>query len=416
MALRKPWDEHSAKDVMMKFSDMAYALHMQDTFQAAVKILYGREFVIRIDFSKRMVFFCQACQKEMTAEKAMLEHHNSGNHQKNLSREPVVKHGRRVSSQFDKYCSCMLQYQLLQHSVPALGLMMVEEYRKHSKHKEPYYKCNLCGVHGRTELMLKHLVGDKHTAKYIGTRCKLSTSALTLMERKNIHRQLLDFEGLNCSLIKRIIGYKYFPDKWIAKDKAMSGGRNCKMLTEDVRCRSSSPVPGASTHRSRSSGYSPIRSQSPDQDQDKWNTTIELDPQSPSSERKRKRRSSASPELAKYRNRSPSPVIIASSFWANDKSVQVHTGEEIAVRLNFVVKTMNMPDSALVTKDDVETSINHMFAISHVLHKWELAQKPGPTRDRRISVLEKIMGQIKFRLMPVANNMQYCWEEKTQRR
>ncbi|XP_066953734.1 uncharacterized protein [Macrobrachium rosenbergii] len=385
MALRRPYDEHSAKDVMIKFSDMAYALHMKDMFQVAVNILYGREFVIRIDFSKRMVFFCQVCQKEMTSEKAMMEHHNSGTHQKNLSREPVVKHGRHSSNRLDKYCSCMLQYQLLQHSVPTLGLMMVEEYRKHSKHREPYYKCNLCAVHGRRDVMLNHLVGDEHTDKYIKTRCILSTSTLTSRERKTFRRQLLDFEGLNCDLIKRIIGYEYFPEKWIAKDEIMPGGRNCKMLTEGVRCRSPSPVPGTSTRRSRSSSGSSIRSLSPVQHQDKLNTTIELDSRSPSPKRKATRRTSRSPELAKYRNRSPPPITIASSFWANDKSAQVHDVEDIAVRLNFVVKTMHMPDSTLVTKNDVEACVNQMFAISHILHKWELAQQPGPTRDRRIS-------------------------------
>lgn len=43
---------------------------------------------------------------------------------------------------------------------------MIEEYEKgHSSWS--YYKCNLCGAHGKLEPMYKHIIGNRHTEKYI---------------------------------------------------------------------------------------------------------------------------------------------------------------------------------------------------------------------------------------------------------
>lgn len=45
------------------------------------------------------------------------------------------------------------------------GLQMVEEYEKYPEHM--YYKCNLCAAHGKLDAMYHHLIGNKHTERYI---------------------------------------------------------------------------------------------------------------------------------------------------------------------------------------------------------------------------------------------------------
>ena len=55
---------------------------------------------------------------------------------------------------------------------------MVEEYVDKTRF---YYKCNLCGAHGKVEPMLKHLLGDKHTDKYIVSSYSSSWGTSTLI-------------------------------------------------------------------------------------------------------------------------------------------------------------------------------------------------------------------------------------------
>lgn len=45
------------------------------------------------------------------------------------------------------------------------GLQMVEEFEKYHDHM--YYKCNLCAAHGKLDAMYHHLIGNKHTERYI---------------------------------------------------------------------------------------------------------------------------------------------------------------------------------------------------------------------------------------------------------
>ncbi|XP_068247096.1 uncharacterized protein [Palaemon carinicauda] len=402
--LRKPWDEQSAREIMLKFSDMAYALNNNYVFQEAVNILYGREFVIKVNSNRRMAFFCQACQKDMTSEKAVSDHCYSGAHLKNSHRDSQVAITRNFQSPRDKYSPSMLQYQLMNHIVPAVGLQMVEEYRKSLRHDDPYYKCNLCAAHGKTDAMLNHLISKKHTEKYIKSRCILKSHIITSTEREVIRRQLIDIEGLNCDLIKKIIGDDYYPYKWIAEGKAISKLRNSKA---EVKHRSPSPVPGSSTHHSRSMGSSTsshssrTRNPSPNQDQDMLIKTIDLDSSS-SPEKLEEGESSKYVEEVKFRNRSP-PKFPDGKVC--DKAVQKYDVEGISTRLNFVVRTMSLPDSNLITKEDIETCTEQMFAICHVFHLWERAQKNGPMKSQRLAVLEKIMGQIRYKLMPVCENM-----------
>jgi len=45
------------------------------------------------------------------------------------------------------------------------GAHLVEEYRKNKY--EVYYKCNLCGMHGKKSDIYSHLNSKKHTERYI---------------------------------------------------------------------------------------------------------------------------------------------------------------------------------------------------------------------------------------------------------
>lgn len=45
------------------------------------------------------------------------------------------------------------------------GLQMVEEYLRVAA--PSYYKCIMCGAHGKLEHMYYHIIGKKHTEKYI---------------------------------------------------------------------------------------------------------------------------------------------------------------------------------------------------------------------------------------------------------
>lgn len=42
---------------------------------------------------------------------------------------------------------------------------MVEEYSRGTVQR--YYKCILCGAHGKLDHMYYHVIGNKHTEKYI---------------------------------------------------------------------------------------------------------------------------------------------------------------------------------------------------------------------------------------------------------
>lgn len=45
------------------------------------------------------------------------------------------------------------------------GLQMVEQYE--NGRGLTYFKCNLCAAHGKLDTMYHHLIGKKHTVKYI---------------------------------------------------------------------------------------------------------------------------------------------------------------------------------------------------------------------------------------------------------
>ncbi|CAL4114480.1 unnamed protein product [Meganyctiphanes norvegica] len=164
-----PHDTESAKQAMKSFSELAYAVAYKEKFQAAVKLLYGSDFVITEDLSKRMQFACIICNREMNSENAMQEHYRSGPHQKNRDKRNRESGGASAAIDAYKYSKDSLQFRLLTSQTNPIGLQMVEEYR--NDRNNSYYKCFLCGAHGKLSDMYNHIINKAHTEKYIKNYC-----------------------------------------------------------------------------------------------------------------------------------------------------------------------------------------------------------------------------------------------------
>ncbi|XP_064092901.1 uncharacterized protein LOC135205737 isoform X2 [Macrobrachium nipponense] len=270
--LKMPYDNESAMEVMRKFTGMAYSLVNKNVFSEAVKILYGPEFLITVDLSKRMQFACQICNREMNSEKAMKEHGNSGGHQKNLDKKNRATGVSSFSARACNYATDSIQFRLLNSSVPPLGLQMVEEYI--NRRGNQYYKCMLCAAHGKLDMMYQHLIGKKHTEKYIKNCCVLENSILNPNEREALRKKLVQDEGVNVDAIKTIKGDQFYPFKWEREGvtsrlfnhkfkrgmygsenfniKMEEGIRDSDKIKREQRSSSGSPAPGPSRGRSRS--------------------------------------------------------------------------------------------------------------------------------------------------------------------
>lgn len=200
--------------MMRSFSDCAYQIHMKDAFQRATQRLFGEAFTITLNMQDRMQFYCTVCNKEMNCVNSVTEHTHSGAHQKNVDRGKGSDENRnRTAAQ--QYKKNSLQYKLLTSSTQAVGLQMVEEFRVNSASKT-YFKCNLCGAHGRMDSMYYHLIGVKHTEKYIRRRVNIEESVLHSKTREEYRQQVLNAEGSRIEEITVIEGKHMFPNEWIA--------------------------------------------------------------------------------------------------------------------------------------------------------------------------------------------------------
>ncbi|XP_071531381.1 uncharacterized protein [Panulirus ornatus] len=419
--LKKPIDNVSAQEVMKKFPDMAYSPHCQDIFLEAVSILYGPGFVIRPDPSGHMQFCCQICNRDMNSESAVAEHCRSGTHQKNADRKLQDRGEQSYHSIYSRYDPDSLQFKLLSSHVKPLGLQMVEGYDKGKGYT--YYKCNLCGAHGKLDTMYLHLIGKRHTEKYIKSACVLQNSVITSDELEDIRHELFKIEGINCQAIKIIRGREYYPEKW--EEEGYVSTKLHRKFKEEARSSSNSPSPGPSRSTSGSSHQTGLVSckRSPDQTHvssskrplkhspilslkkspnhlpklfdDPWGTT-----------------SREKSPLARYRNKSP-PHLHASSDDTLQPSltssphvpslpppptsppplppplpplpplpppsppsqlvdnrcqgVQKFDLEELMIQLNFIVKTNSMADSDIRNHQDAKLAIDLMFKISDAL-------------------------------------------------
>ncbi|CAL4122371.1 unnamed protein product, partial [Meganyctiphanes norvegica] len=166
--LSMPHDNATAQEVMKLFNDKAYSRNLKPIFQEAIDILYRPDiFDVKEDNCARMLFSCKICNNDMNSHESLLQHHLSGKHQKNcdkkLQEEGIeICHSRVRSSR--TYPPGSLQDRLMNSQSNPIGLQMLEEYQNRGK---SYYKCILCGAHGRLDAMYKHVVGTKHTERYI---------------------------------------------------------------------------------------------------------------------------------------------------------------------------------------------------------------------------------------------------------
>ncbi|XP_037796642.1 uncharacterized protein LOC119591960 [Penaeus monodon] len=449
--LKKPVDVYSAKEVMKRFPEMAYSLNMKDIFQKAVDILYGKDFLIKCDLSKRMQFSCQICNREMNSENAVADHYRSGNHQKNLDKKVREAGEPSYSSRASDFASNSLRHRLLSSQIKPLGLQMVEEFEKYHDHM--YYKCNLCAAHGKLDAMYHHLIGNKHTERYIKSACLLQNSVLTGNEREEIRKQLVKIEGINCETIKTYYGSEFYPRKWeqdglVKKStvhhpvkKELESGASSDS-SSPVPCRSRSPLCQRSRSMADSPYMSPKRFKRSPRSRKSWSPV-----RSP-------KRPARSPSLSRFRNKSPpqecieaakallepkprappppplqqltlqphvstplqklSPLPRQEKMEMKDKDVQKFDLEELMIHMNFIIKTHDMHEGDIKEPDDAKLVIELMLKISEALYSVTRttlddsmlkSDQKQQTLKKQKDVLLKIMGHLKYR-------MEAHWQQK----
>ncbi|KAG0716398.1 hypothetical protein GWK47_009789 [Chionoecetes opilio] len=322
-----PTDKHSAREIMKMFSEMAYATSHKDIFEKAIPLLQRHE------------------QRDCLGT--------------TLS---VWKSPK--------------------------SLQMVEEYVKVPGHKR-YYKCNLCGAHGKLESIYKHLIGSRHTEKYIKLHVVLKNSILTAKEREFIRESLIKKEGIPVSAIKTYKEKWLYPLKW---ERCNPSGSSSKKRLEAQRASagtsqspfSSKPSSTSSPDRSSKSPLSMFRNQSPPRDNE-MNTD---DGQQAAA---------------------VGPPETREVVMMQDQYTQNYDLEELMIQFNFIVKTSNSPEFDIRNQEDAKAALDMMFKISSALHfitknKIESAgDKSQPSKEDLIhkkNLLTKIMGNIKLRMEP----------------
>nr|XP_027226410.1 uncharacterized protein LOC113818389 [Penaeus vannamei] len=92
---------------------------------------------------------------------------------------------------------------------------MIEEIKTG---KKVYYKCILCGAHSDVDSMYNHVIGAKHTERYIDMRMeKRNIPFMTTKMREEYRDLIIKEEGLCIDDIKTITGEKYNPFLWERK-------------------------------------------------------------------------------------------------------------------------------------------------------------------------------------------------------
>ncbi|KAL7646990.1 UNVERIFIED_CONTAM: hypothetical protein RMT77_002247 [Armadillidium vulgare] len=213
--MEMPIDKESAKRVLARFMEFASNIKYMKEFKKAVEILYGNEFDVKLDLSNRMCFSCDVCHKEMNNVKSLVEHSISGSHLKSKD----LIHGNYVRSlpQRSSYVSPRssenpLLWKIKDSAVKIIGLQYVEAYD--DGRGRFYYKCNLCGAHGKADGLYYHLIGDKHTDKYIKMRVKLNNVVYGPTERAKLRHEVAKREHFNVDDIVTMKGKLLYPYKW----------------------------------------------------------------------------------------------------------------------------------------------------------------------------------------------------------
>ncbi|XP_047492550.1 uncharacterized protein LOC125041564 isoform X1 [Penaeus chinensis] len=188
--------------LLSSFQQFSHCKSKMMDFRRAAKMIYGQEWDVELDSGQRMQFLCIACNKIMNHVKSMSDHNRSGMHLKNIRvYKPVLAR---------KYLN--LHDMLESTNAKAIGLQMVEEFCVPGK---LYYKCILCGNHGKMQAMYDHVVGGEHMKKYINMRLDYKAHFMSVKQREDVCTLIINMEGTRISEIKQITGEKYFPYRWM---------------------------------------------------------------------------------------------------------------------------------------------------------------------------------------------------------
>lgn len=379
-----PRDRKSAERALSYYSDFATNAQYTDVFQEAVYIIFGRDYLIKMDLNKRMNFFCTVCNKMMNSTQALTAHNNSAAH---LKRNADTKQdslyalpSTSATVLSSRYPADSLEFQILRSNVKVLGIHLIESYC-YRKHLAPYYKCILCGAHGKREAIYKHLIGDKHTDKFIRYSVQIDTASLSSDQRNGLRTRLANRDGLEVDRVKRFSDRNLYPYKWEQE------GLPKNALLDRYRHRSMSPVPispSKSGHRSQSRSPSPSRYSA-------RGRHIKQEPGSPCSRRSSVKRESddellgnVAALLSAYRSsavkqekktvlETPGGVIIQreTSVPKRDQEAQVYTDwavERCLLKLNFIVHTHQLRGSNVVSQEDAKECLSLMFSVGNLLY------------------------------------------------
>ncbi|XP_063589914.1 uncharacterized protein LOC134766879 [Penaeus indicus] len=399
-----PHNLASAMEALKKFSRMAYSVEHIEKFQSAVKIVYGAEYIIETDFLGRMIFCCKICHKPMNNEVTLAEHNRSDFHHKNLDKKMRDKgfEGRACLN----FPSTSLQFKLANSILKPLGLQMIEEYTQ--DFGPSYYKCILCAAHGKIDPMYHHVVGKKHTEKYIRWRCFLKDSILTSAEREEIRQRLIFEEGVDCTQIRVIRGKTYFPHKWMAE------GRPTPRLKAEYFPES----PGGKGENSQGLKAFPKTGRKASNSSGIKTETLNPSKSVCSGSSSTSASSNRYPPLCKDEKDQIMPGGKEEDSCPNldirNASLQKYDLEELMSYLVFIIETHSMPEADLRTPEDVRMAVQLIFKISVALHSIPhtcLANGSCTTpREEWIlkaqkDKLEKIMGKIRFFVEPTLKEL-----------
>lgn len=235
-----PYDRASAKRIMLEFNDYAGDSRYFDKFSQALSLLYKDEYKIVYDSTiRRMNFHCIKCSKSMNNTQSLHAHNVSNKHLKTIGWHHGTDEDSYMGAVARRFPVDSIQYQLLLSKVDILGVHLLEEYFT-KKSPAPYYKCILCGAHGKGDAIVKHMIGDKHTDKYIRLRIDggLDIIGDKRADLRSFIREKEDLmEGWRVEDIRSFRVDKLYPWKW--EDE----GRTEEFLERKFQRLPLSPVP-----------------------------------------------------------------------------------------------------------------------------------------------------------------------------
>jgi len=371
-----PYDKASAQAVMAQFNDYAADNRYYDKFTEALSIIYKEDYKIVYDSTiRRMNFHCIKCSKSMNNTQSLHAHNVSNKHLKTIGwgvGTAEASQRRSVSSQFREDS---IQHQLMVSRAEIVGVHMVEQYISRRK-PQAYYKCLLCGAHGRLDAIVKHMIGDKHTDKYIRLRVEGGMDIVgdkRAAIRSFIREKEDAMEGFNVDAIKTYRREDLFPFKW------EDDGRPDEYLENKYKGTPSSPVPPL-RRLPHASGPLDYHMAGP---------------------------SAARPKV--MRSKGGVIMIKDEGVGREDKAAQAYSVwnvERLLDRLCFVCATKDLPGAGMSSPADAREALTLMFSLANLLFfcletRRERQARPGARRHTQtaIELVKKMQGAVTHIMM-----------------